>query len=61
MGYLRLLIGIENFINQPVKATIIAEHFNVTQRTIERWIKQLKDEEQIEFRGASKSGGYFAK
>ena len=47
--------------NQPVKATIIAEHFNVTQRTIERWIKQLKDEEQIEFRGASKSGGYFAK
>jgi len=55
------LIGIENFINQPVKATIIAEHFNVTQRTIERWIKQLKDEEQIEFRGASKSGGYFAK
>nr|MBF0222237.1 hypothetical protein [Desulfobulbaceae bacterium] len=30
-----------------------------SQRTIERWLKQLKKEGKIEFRGASKTGGYF--
>ena len=33
----------------------------VTKRTIERWIKQLKDEDKIKFLGASKTGGYYAK
>ena len=28
------------------------------QRTIERWLKQLKDQGHIEFRGAPKTGGY---
>ena len=28
-------------------------------RTIERWLKQLKDRQHIEFRGAPKTGGYF--
>ena len=47
---------------QPVKANKIAEKFdNVTQRTVERWIKQLKDEEKIAFIGASKTGGYCVK
>lgn len=32
----------------------------VTQRTIERWLKQLKDQGKIEFRGAPKTGGYFS-
>lgn len=31
------------------------------QRTIERWLKQLKAEQKIEFRGAPKTGGYYAK
>jgi ATP-dependent DNA helicase RecG len=31
------------------------------QRTIERWLKQLKDTEKIEFRGAPKTGGYFVR
>jgi len=31
----------------------------VTKRTIERWIKQLKDENKVEFRGSSKMGGYW--
>ncbi len=31
------------------------------QRTIERWLKHLKDTEKIEFRGAPKTGGYFVK
>ena len=35
------------------------KHFNVTQRTIERWIKILKKENKIEFIGASKTGGYY--
>ncbi|UOG92006.1 MAG: hypothetical protein L3K52_17730 [Candidatus Thiothrix sulfatifontis] len=30
------------------------------QRTVERWLKQLKAEQKIEFRGASKTGGYYA-
>lgn len=34
--------------------------FSVTRRTIERWLKQLKDQGQIEFRGAPKTGGYFS-
>ena len=33
--------------------------FGVSKRTVERWLKQLKDENQIEFRGAPKTGGYF--
>ena len=28
-------------------------------RTIQRWLKQLKDSLRIEFRGAPKTGGYF--
>jgi ATP-dependent DNA helicase RecG len=31
------------------------------QRTIERWLKQLKDQGHIEFRGAPKTGGYHPK
>ena len=31
------------------------------QRTIERWIKQFKDQDFIEFRGATKTGGYYSK
>ena len=30
------------------------------QRTIERWLKQLKSEQKVEFRGAPKTGGYYA-
>jgi len=35
--------------------------FDVTQRTIERYIKQLKDLDKIQFCGASKTGGYYVK
>jgi ATP-dependent DNA helicase RecG len=34
---------------------------NKPKRTIERWLKQLKDQGRIEFRGASKTGGYHPK
>ncbi|WP_190274019.1 hypothetical protein [Pelodictyon phaeoclathratiforme] len=33
----------------------------VTQRTIERWLKQLREADRIEFIGSSKIGGYYQK
>ena len=30
------------------------------RRTLERWLRQLKDQGKIKFHGASKTGGYFA-
>lgn len=48
--------------NQPTKANEIAKHFpDITQRTIERWLKLLKDGDKIEFQGSPKTGGYVAK
>lgn len=37
----------------------MAAAFKLTKRTIERWLKQLKENGQIEFRGAAKTGGYY--
>ena len=36
----------------------IVDALNTSLRTIERWLKQLKDEGKIEFKGAPKTGGY---
>jgi len=48
--------------NQPVRSTAIAASFNsVTKRTIERWIKQLRDDGKIVFIGSPKTGGYYVK
>jgi len=47
--------------NQPTKSKYIVEYFDVTQRTIERYLKQLKDSGKIEFKGATKTGGYYVK
>jgi len=48
-------------INPGGKTSGFIDVFGVPRRTMERWLKQLKDEHQIEFRGASKTGGYFFK
>lgn len=40
-------------------AALVAQS-GATQRTVERWLKQLKDQGKIEFRGAPKTGGYFS-
>lgn len=32
---------------------------NIPLRTIERWLKQLKETDKIEFRGATRTGGYY--
>lgn len=45
--------------NQGINARELHQFFDVTERTIERWLKQLRDENKIEFKGAAKTGGYF--
>lgn len=41
------------------KTSDFMDAFDVSKRTIERWLKQLKDDHLIEFRGAPKTGGYY--
>ncbi|CAM2785563.1 ATP-dependent DNA helicase RecG [Flavobacterium succinicans] len=45
--------------NPGVNVLLLMNHFEVPKRTVERWVKQLRDEDKIEFRGASKTGGYW--
>lgn len=48
--------------NQPVNASAISAHYpHVTQRTIERWLKTLREQGKVEFQGAPRTGGYFVK
>ena len=45
---------------QPgLKTTEIVVQIEKPKRTIERWLKQLKEDGLIEFRGAPKKGGYY--
>ncbi len=37
----------------------VAEAVGTTTRTVERHIRQLREQEKIEFRGAPKTGGYY--
>jgi ATP-dependent DNA helicase RecG len=43
-----------------LKTTELAAQTGKPKRTIERWLKQLKAQGLIEFRGAPKTGGYHA-
>jgi ATP-dependent DNA helicase RecG len=36
-----------------------AKSLDSPARTVERWIQKLRDKEQIEFRGAPRTGGYY--
>ncbi len=36
-----------------------AKAMGIPEKTTERWLKQLREENKIEFRGAAKTGGYF--
>jgi ATP-dependent DNA helicase RecG len=46
---------------QPaMRAPAMAEAMQTSPKNIERWLKQLKQEQKIEFRGAPKTGGYYA-
>lgn len=45
--------------NPPMRANVMAQHFpQITQRTIERWLKELKEAGKIEYIGSPKTGGY---
>ncbi len=57
VGVNSLLAYVESHPGQ--RAGEMAVAFNLTQRTIERRLKQLKEKGLIEFRGAPKTGGYY--
>lgn len=45
---------------QPgIRTTILSEKTNIPRKSIERYIKQLKDAGIIKYSGSSKTGGYF--
>lgn len=44
--------------NPNLKANNISDNMNIPLRTIQRALKQLKDEDKIEFNGSPKTGGY---
>ena len=50
---------IKNNPNQ--KANQISQNMNIPLRTIQRWLKQLKEKDKITFVGSPKTGGYVAK
>ena len=51
LNYIRMKPG--------VKTTEITAALGIPQRTLERWLNQMKKAKKIIFRGAPKSGGYF--
>jgi len=52
----------EVIINNPGLNTYrIAEKLNKPERTVEKWLSKLKKSQIIEYRGSSKTGGYFIK
>ena len=52
-----------DFISQypGCRTNVIAEKLNMPLRTVQRRLSELKKENKIEFKGATKSGGYFVK
>lgn len=46
--------------NPGLRANILATHIGKSVQTVERYIKSLKASGSIEFRGAPKTGGYYA-
>ncbi len=57
-GINSLYLHIKHNPNQRVSQ--IEKTLNVPSKTLERWIKQLKDEGKIVYQGSKKTGGYFA-
>ncbi len=47
--------------NPNLRTPQLEKHLNVPVKTLERWLKQLKNDGKIEFRGSSKTGGYYVK
>lgn len=45
--------------NPGINAKGLYPLFDVTSRTVERWLKHLRDEKKVEYKGAPKTGGYY--
>ena len=58
-GVKSLYVLIEKNLNK--KTPFFAKELNTSVKNVERWIKQLKEKDKVEFRGAPKTGGYFVK
>ena len=49
-------------VNDPgLKTKELSVQTGSSLRTVERWLKQLKDEDKIEFKGSPKTGDYYVK
>ena len=47
--------------NQGKRSTTLSLIIDTPQKTVERWLSVLKKKNKIEFRGSSKTGGYYMK
>lgn len=47
--------------NPGKRAPFLVNELLVPVKIVERWLKILRDDHKIEFRGAPKSGGYWLK
>lgn len=47
--------------NQGKRVSQIEKELHIPAKTLERWVKQLRDEAKIEYLGSKKTGGYFIK
>jgi ATP-dependent DNA helicase RecG len=56
-GIKSLLVYIEE--NPGMRIKVIAREINRPAKTIERWIKKLREEGRIDFIGSKKTGGYY--
>lgn len=53
---------IQLVLREPgLRSRALAEMLQTSPKNVERWLKQLKHSGQIEFRGATKTGGYYQK
>jgi len=66
--------GVNEGVNEGVKSLFeyirknpgqrvpsISQATNIVPKTLERWLRKLKSEEKIKFKGSSKAGGYYEK
>ena len=56
-GIKSILEFIQSNLGQRVSQ--ISQSTGIPAKTLERWIKQLKEQNKIEFRGSKKTGGYW--
>ena len=55
-------VPIDLIKKQPgLRSTQMQKELTVPVKTLERWLKQLKEQDEIEFKGGPKTGSYHAK